>query len=70
MNNYKRLNNKKGYTIMIILLFVVMYIYCRLIDNTFVISSFMNLQKKAMGDSGIQVLLAETIRFSPADAGK
>lgn len=50
-----RNNNKKGYTVMIILTIVVMAVFCHMILVSWETASLFNLQKKAFTKTGIVV---------------
>ncbi len=50
-----RNNNKKGYTVMIILSIVVIAVFCHMILVSWETGSLLNLQKKAFVKSGIAV---------------
>ena len=62
-NHYLRLCNKKGYTVFLMMSVLLLIIFWRMSSESFEIVSYLNLQKKEMNNSGIQLSQEDSIYF-------
>lgn len=63
MNNYKRINNRRGYTIFLLMILFLMIIFWRLGAASSELINYMKYQKLEMKDSGIILDQSEIITF-------
>ena len=62
-NQCLRLCNKKGYTVFLMMSVLLLIIFWRMSSESFEIVSYLNLQKKEMNNSGIQLSQEDSIYF-------
>ena len=63
LSNYKRINNKRGYTVLLIFIVLLLVVFWSITNSSDMIIHIANEQKTEMNKNGIVIDMAEVPEF-------